>query len=89
MGEHLDEAQEGGRPRDEITPNLEYRGSAPDPGVYRFGPGLALKTRTWTGGRFAPAPIPAAGSALGSLSSVALSSVRVVVVYRKTGNVGA
>src|SRR5277367_6119920 len=59
-------------------------GSAPDPGVFRFGRNTLSALIACRG---ADAPLSfRSGSALGSLSSVDLSSVRLVEVYPETAD---
>jgi hypothetical protein len=71
---------------------IRVSGAPPQtPEFSAFAPGLAFHLRLlWVAGEpWTPQPIPASGSALGSLSSGDLSSVRVGVVYRKLVSVGA
>jgi hypothetical protein len=72
--------------RKEVLKKPEKTGAPPQT------PEFSASGQDWLGqrqkqgwaGSLLPAPIPAAGPALGSLSSVDLSSVRVLEVYRKT-----
>jgi hypothetical protein len=59
----------------EVAPNRKpdtmSRGSAPDPGVFRFDAGMKQEVD-----KLACPPLPASGVVLGSLASVALSPIR-------------